>query len=184
MTRSLAGARLSRLMIQLSLILITALSCSRIEPAAPVPVQGSEAERSALAGDWSGRYWSKETGRHGIIRFRLPEHADTGFGEVEITFSPSLSLARAGAAADDFKDYSADELSPEPSTVIDIKMVLVQGGQVRGTMAPYWDPDCNCRVRTEFEGRLSGDEIAGTFNSRRESSDRRKLAGEWRVDRQ
>lgn len=171
-------------MTRLSLLLIAAVSCRPMAPAEPVPVQGSDEELSAVTGVWSGRYWSKDTGRHGIIRFRLPEHADTGFGEVEITFSPSLSMARTAAAADDYDKQPAEELDSSPCTVIDIKLVRVEGGRVLGTIVPYWDPDCNCRAQTVFEGKVTGDRIVGTFSSRRESSDRRILAGEWRVDRE
>jgi hypothetical protein len=63
----------------------------RMTPAAPaVPVQGAQEEISAFSGDWVGCYSSKVTGRHGILRFNLPEHSDTGYGEVE----PSRSLPR------------------------------------------------------------------------------------------
>jgi hypothetical protein len=51
-------------------------------------------------------------------------------------------------------------------------------------MAPYWDPDCDCRAQTVFEGKISGNRITGSFSSRRESSDRRLLTGEWRVERE
>jgi hypothetical protein len=141
----------------------------------PVPVQGTHEDVMVLSGEWSGRYSSQATGRHGTIRFSLPEHASTGHGEVEITFSPSVRLIRNAAAE--------DELEPKPCTVIDITLVRVEGGRVRGTMAPYWDPDCDCRARTVFEGKISGDRITGTFSTQRASSDRRILTGEWQATR-
>jgi hypothetical protein len=153
------------------------------EPAAPVPVQGAQEDVSAVSGEWSGRYWSKETGRRGTIRFSLAEHADTGYGEVEITFSPALSLAEEASGMDRTERVSVDELEPRPCTVIDISIVRVEDGQVRGTMAPYWDPDCNCRAQTVFEGKLSGNRITGSFTTRRASSDRRLLTGKWQVER-
>jgi hypothetical protein len=153
-------------------------------PAGPVPVQGAPEEVRALSGHWSGRYWSKDTGRRGTIRFSLAEQADTGYGEVEITFSPSLSLAEAAAKADALNPTPADEPAPTPCTVIDITLVRVESRRIRGTMAPYWDPDCNCRARTVFEGELSGNRVTGTFSSHRESNDRRILTGQWQVDRE
>jgi hypothetical protein len=164
--------------------IIVVSSCRMIPPAPPVPVQGIDADIRLLAGQWTGRYWSQATGRHGTIRFKLPEHADTGFGEVEITFSPSLRLAREASRFDDPKQWAAEEVDPGRSTVIEITFVKVEAGQVRGTMIPYWDPECDCRTRTVFEGRRTGNRITGTFTSRRESTDRRPLIGQWQVDRE
>jgi hypothetical protein len=50
-------------------------------------------------------------------------------------------------------------------------------------MAPYWDPDCDCRAYTAFEGKLAQNRITGTFSSRREASDQGMVAGEWRAER-
>jgi hypothetical protein len=164
--------------------LFTLASCRLTPTPAPVPVQGTHEEISAIAGEWSGQYWSKETGRHGVIRFAMPEHADTGHGEVEITFSPALTLTLEAAAADPIKDDLGDEESAaKPCTVLNIRVVRVEHDRVRGTMVPYWDPDCDCRTRTVFEGKVSGNRIAGTFTSQRESSDRRLITGRWHVDR-
>jgi hypothetical protein len=148
-----------------------------------VPVEGSPGQLSAISGDWGGRYWSKATGRHGIIRFSLAENADTAFGEVEITFSPSLKAARNASAADGDKSHPTD-LEPDVCTTIALTLVRVEQNLVRGTMAPYWDPDCDCRAQTVFEGKISGNIIAGTFSSRRASTDRRLLTGQWRVERE
>ena len=168
------GVSMKRLLLLAGIIAGT--SCRVIPPPPPVPVQGRPDDVEVLSGEWSGRYWSKATGRHGTIRFSLPEHANTGSGEVEMTFSPSLHLLR---------DVSAtDELDPQPSTVIDITLVRVEGGRVRGTMAPYWDPDCDCRARTVFEGKIVGDRITGTFSTQRASSDRKILTGEGQATRE
>jgi hypothetical protein len=164
--------------------IMVATSCRLTPAAAPVPVEGNRDELAAVSGDWSGRYWSKATGRHGIIRFSLRENADTAFGEVEITFSPALEAARHASAVDGNKNLPAEDLQPEACTTIALTVVRVEQDGVRGTMAPYWDPDCECRAHTVFEGTISGDSITGTFSSRRESSDRRLLTGQWRVDRE
>ena len=161
-------------------LVISTASCWIGPSGGPVPIKGTQEEISALSGEWTGRYWSEATGRHGTIRFTLPEQADTGFGEVKITFSPALSLAKQSSAVE---SRPSEDLQPSPCTVIEITLVKVEDGRVRGTMAPYWDPDCNCRSRTIFEGRLSGNRIGGTFTTRRESADRRLLGGQWQVDR-
>ena len=160
----------------LLLLVEVSVSCRTTPAAGPVPVQGSGKDVSALAGEWSGRYWSKATGRRGTIRFNLPERADTGFGEVEIAFSPSLHLL--------VEDTEENKYEPKPCTVIDITLLRVEGGRVRGSMAPYWDPDCDCRARTVFEGKISGDRITGTFTTQRASTDRRLLNGEWLAARE
>jgi hypothetical protein len=161
--------------------IILAGAC-RMTPAPPaVPVQGGDEEISAFSGEWVGRYSSKATGRHGIIRFNLPEHADTGYGEVEITFSPALLLSRTAADVD--LRAGAHYEAPEPCTAIAITVVRIEDDLVRGTMAPYWDPDCDCRAYTVFEGKLKGDSIIGTFSTRRESSRTPSVTGTWRVER-
>jgi hypothetical protein len=165
-------------------VTMLAASCRLAPPASPVPVEGSPDQLSKVSGEWSGRYWSKATGRHGTIRFTLPEQADTGFGEVDITFSPALRAAQDASAADRTSCDPGAELDPHPCTSIALEVVRVEQNRVRGTLVPYWDPDCNCRAHTVFEGRISGDSIAGSFNTTRESTDRRILTGQWRVSRE
>ena len=162
--------------------IIAATACYITPPPPAVPVQGEESEISAFTGEWVGRYLSKATGRHGIIRFNLPEPADTGYGEVEITFSPALRLNREIVDVDS-RAGAPYELSPQPTTVVDITVVRIEGDSVRGTMTPYWDPDCECRAHTVFEGKLKGRRIVGTFSTRRESNQRRIVEGDWRVER-
>ena len=161
--------------------IIAASACRMTPPPPAVPVQGADSEVSAFSGEWVGRYSSKATGRHGTIRFNLPEHADTGYGEVEITFSPSLHLSRETQSADPKAD--PDELSPQPCTAIGITVIRIEHDSVRGTMTPYWDPDCECRAHTVFDGKLQRNRITGSFSTRRESSDRPIVSGEWRAER-
>jgi hypothetical protein len=170
----------------LLLVSLTAAMACRIDPSPPpVPVEGGQEEVSLIAGEWAGRYWSEATGRRGTIEFSLGKQADTGYGEVEITFSPALSASRNAAAAEVPEDRP-EELPPRPCTTIGITVVRVHEDSVRGTMAPYWDPDCDCRAQTVFEGAIAPDHtrIAGTFTIHRESADSRKLTGAWLVERE
>jgi hypothetical protein len=174
-----------RLMRRLPVACLFTLASCRMTPSpAPVPLEGRQEELSALAGEWTGQYWSKDTGRRGVIRFAMPEAADTGHGEVEITFSPTLRLVQDAAAVGPPASETDDDLTPKPCTVLNIRVVRVEHDGVRGTMEPYWDPDCDCRAQTVFEGKVAGDRITGTFTSRRQSSDRRQLTGQWQVDRE
>ena len=160
--------------------LIMATACRVTPSPPPVPVQGTREDVTNLSGEWSGRYRSKATGRHGTIQFSLAEQADTGYGEVEITFSPALHLAREASV--DYPKTSPDDLLPTPPTVIDITVVRIEGDRIRGTMAPYWDPDCDCRAQTVFEGKLARNRITGSFSTERESRES-VLTGEWRAER-
>jgi hypothetical protein len=163
------------------LLLAGIVSCALPSTAGQVPVEGTVSERSALSGEWSGRYWSHGPRRRGIIRFSLAERADSGRGEVEITFSPALSLAQSAGTVDNRK--GVEDQDSKPCTVIGLELVKVESGRVRGTTVPYWDPDCNCRARTEFEGMLAEGHITGTFTIRREATQNRVLTGHWRADR-
>jgi hypothetical protein len=158
------------------------LSCALPSTAGQVPIEGNVTERSALSGEWSGSYWSHGVRRRGIISFSLAERADSGRGEVEITFSPALSSARTSGTVDP-KGVDVTEADPKPCTIIDLKVVKVEDGHVQGATVPFWDPDCNCRARTEFEGTLAEGHITGTFTTRREATQNRLLTGHWRADR-
>jgi hypothetical protein len=151
-------------------VIILTAACGMSPAPAPVPVEGAQADLAALAGRWSGRYWGEEESRYGTVTFMLRAGADTARGEVHMTFAPSLRL---------YGEPQDDPLSRTPCTTIDIAIVRVQANTVRGTLAPYWDPDCECRTRTVFEGEVMGDSIAGTFTSRREVESAPVLKGRW-----
>jgi len=68
------------------------------------------------------------------------------------------------------------------SEYIDLLDVRVTPTRVIGHLAPYRDPVCGCRVRTEFVGTRNGDLIEGTFRS--EHLDAGTVhTGRWRVRR-
>jgi hypothetical protein len=140
-----------------------------------VPVEGTRGDLSALAGTWTGQYWSEISGRRGTVRFRLQTGADTAYGEVEMTFSPALHVYHDDEIAD-------PALRREPCTAIDIAVVRIAQRKIRGVLAPYWDPDCDCRARTIFEGELADDHIAGSFTSRRDA-DSIPVTGSWFANR-
>ena len=121
--------------------------CGWIQPRAePVPVEGPRGQLDSLSGDWKGTYRASGAGRHGILRFSLRPGADTAFGEVEITFARALRL---------YGDPSEESLPRTPCAVLQIAFVRMDAGAIRGTLAPYWDPDCECRTLAVFEGRLT-----------------------------
>jgi hypothetical protein len=107
-------------------------SCHLPSTSEPVPVQGSQSERTLVAGEWTGRYQSEATGRQGKIHFSLGERADTGRGEVEITFSPALRMARDAASVNATKQ-NQQVPAPDPRTLIHISMVQVESFRAPGS---------------------------------------------------
>lgn len=132
-----------------------------------VPVAGAPASVAALEGEWVGEYWSLDTGRSGSILFRLEAGRDTAMGDV-LMLPSELPHAHTG-------EHPRSEYVP-------INFVYVEGTRVRGLLDPYRDPECGCRLETQFEGTLEGDRITGTFTSRHIEGGRVQR-GEWRVTR-
>ncbi len=144
---------------------------------APVPVVGLAGDIAALTGQWEGSYASAATGRSGSISFSLTALGDSARGDVVMIprgFGRPLqawdrSAAPAGAA------------QPR-SAVLTINFVRVAAGRVSGTLAPYADPETGAKLFTMFEGRLTGDTIAGTYATHAAASSDSQT-GEWRVTR-
>lgn len=157
------------------MILALAQGCGIQPSAGPVPVEGSRPQLDSVSGDWSGTYRASGASRHGVLRFSLRPGADTAYGEVEITFAQALRL---------YGDPPEDPLPRSPCRVLQIAFVRLDAGTVRGTLAPYWDPDCECQTVAVFEGRLSGpDKVEGSFTSRRAPDGPVLLSGRWVAER-
>jgi len=119
-----------------------------------IPVQGTDNELVKLAGTWEGDYQGTDSGRNGPIKFDLRIGVHSAEGEV-----------RMGG-----------------TTPLKIDFVNVKDGQVRGTIAPYTDPACNCQVETTFLGNRSGEEIAGSFETKLGATGKTQ-SGTWQVKR-
>lgn len=162
--------RLPTLLIFLALAL-NACAASR----SPVPLVGATADVSALAGEWAGDYSSAESGRSGSISFTLRSAGDSAFGDVLMIPTgygrPLMPYRRQNAAGNQ---------TPE-TTVLTIRFVRVQQGNVSGTLDPYADPQTGARLLTTFSGQLSGNAIAGTYTTRLPSGETQ--TGRWSVQR-
>jgi hypothetical protein len=157
-----------------ALLALASVSCSSMPQ--PVPVTGSAEGISALAGNWTGDYWSTASGRNGSIRFALAAGRDTAFGEV--TMVPRKPVRPNGRPEDNVVS------SPTPATrTLQISFVHAAGDSVSGSLEPYQDPDCGCTLRTWFTGRLSGEQIHGRYTSLNTETGQR-IFGEWTVRRQ
>lgn len=150
------------------------LACG--QPQTPVPVIGVEADVSQLAGDWTGEYFSVESGRRGSIVFHLSAGADTARGDV--------LMAPMWTGQTPPGQTSANGMAAAPATqMLRIEFVRVTGGQVRGLLAPYTDPTCGCTLRTTFVGQLQADTLAGTYTSLHKQTGERQ-SGRWRAVRE
>jgi len=145
-----------------------AAACKSSNPAPEVPVQG--ADLSALTGRWVGEYSSTETGRTGSIVFELRSGDKVARGDV--LMKPKVEPQSAN-----------DPLRSMPQ-MLNISFVSATGGVLRGTMDPYTDPSCDCKVQTTFVGRLSGDTIEGTFTTTPQGSEGNLTTGRWKMSRE
>jgi hypothetical protein len=147
--------------------------CGYSPPA--VPVSGDATGVASLAGEWSGSYVGRESGRSGSIFFRLSADADTAHGDVLM----------APTGLEHPKSETERWTRPEPSVappLIAIRFVRAEDGIVHGQLDEYRDPTCGCRLKTTFTGRIRGDEIEGTFTTLHLGSGERH-GGRWEVRR-
>jgi hypothetical protein len=116
-----------------------------------VAVQGSESDLELVAGDWHGEYKGTESGRSGPVSFSLRLGFHIAEGEVVM-----------GGA-----------------TPLKIEFVKVKHGEIKGTIAPYTDPNCSCQVETTFFGTLGSASITGTFETKLATG--QTQSGTWTV---
>lgn len=164
--------------IQSLLASTVALSIVACTPAiSRTPVQGVAADVAQLAGDWQGEYSSGESGRRGLIAFRLRAGADTAEGDV-------IMQSRSGndPTVPDAGVVPWESLRTERQP-LSIRFVFVSADQVSGVLNPYRDPDCGCTLTTTFRGTVRGNVIEGTFRSEGESASHLPQSGRWQVTR-
>lgn len=142
-----------------------------------VPFEATPAEWERLNGDWRGDYRIEDHDRRGLIEFRLKSAEHEAFGDVlmipDRTTWP-VTVPDRGPRP-----------SPNPGTeaqLLTIRFVAAGAGAIRGSLAPYWDPDRLCQALASFVGAVDGDTIAGTLTSVCEDG-ARTLRGRWRVAR-
>jgi hypothetical protein len=141
------------------------------------PVSGPAPAVSRLVGEWQGDYSSVESGRRGLIAFRLRAGADTAEGEVimQSRTDNDPSMPNASAVSWDAMRTTQQQLS--------IRFVFVSENEISGVLHPYRDPDCGCTLTTTFRGKIQGDAIEGTFHSEGSGISHIPQDGRWRVKR-
>jgi hypothetical protein len=128
-------------------------------PTPPIQLGGSPADVEALAGEWTGAYTSRDSSREGTIWFKLVAGEDHAHGDVLMTpRDQSEAYARLKSG-----ELPGRRDAPQ---FLSIRFVAISRGEVRGSLEPYWDPECECEARTEFQGRQYENTFEGTFVTR------------------
>jgi hypothetical protein len=164
---------------RLALVLVTALCGTGCSFAMrPVPFEAGAAEWERLAGDWRGEYTINGHDRHGLIAFRLNAGAREAAGDVLMI--PERFAWPSGPI---WADQPGMRGAPGATQLLSIRFVGADAGMIRGTMAPYWDPDRQCRAFASFLGSMDGAAIRGSFVTVCEDGVR-SLTGRWHVTRE
>jgi len=171
--RRLSAAPLLGSALLLALALLA--GCAAEPPPPPVPVTGTPGDMRALTGEWEGEYRSAETGRNGMISFRLAAGADTAYGDV-------LMFPSVGKQTGDEKTTVSALTGVQRPKWLSIKFVRVEGGEISGTLEIYRDPRCDCDVRTTFTGQIHGDRVSGAFVTRHLAEEKERR-GFWNIVR-
>ena len=160
---------------------IAAAVTACVEQPAPraIAIDAEVADTFVLEGDWSGRYWSVDTGRSGRIRFSLTAADDRAYGDVLMLPAMQGENEEAGTLVPANRGEAA---SPE-TLAIEFVRIDASSESVSGTLEPYRDPDCDCIVSTTFTGVVSRDSIEGTFVMQAGGSHPLRR-GKWVVERQ
>lgn len=159
-------------------VLAAVLSATGCTPAImKTPVSGTPAAVARLVGEWQGDYVSAESGRRGIIAFRLRAGADTAEGDVIMQSRDASDPVAPNVSA---VPWEAVRTTHQP---LAIRFVFVSDTEVSGVLSPYRDPDCGCMLTTTFRGTLRGDTIEGTFHSEGDGFSHLPTDGRWRVTR-
>jgi hypothetical protein len=156
-----------------SLAVALVLGCQSA-PQTPVRLQADPASLAHLAGTWTGEYWNGAGGRGGSLSFALRGGTDSLYGDVTMIDPRGQTIRSA-----DPSDVHAQHVRSPQQLRIDF--VAVQSDSVRGMLEPYVAPDCDCTVSTTFFGRLSGNRITGTFQTR--GGGRVLAEGSWEMKR-
>ena len=150
-------ARLSIITALAGAALTFAAAC-RYTPT-PVVLAGTPADIQSLAGSWEGTYQGRESERTGTITFTIDAGSDTAHGDVLMEAPMRHQFIAADVASGEHRLHSR---APE---VLRITWVGLHRGFVEGALEAYIAPDCQCTVKTVFNGSVvaDGNEIKGEF---------------------
>ena len=138
-------------------------------PQPKTEVTASDFDLLPLVGEWHGEYSNPGAGRSGTIAFTLRAGESSATGKVVLIPGKADTLVTSAAVA---------------RSVINISFMRKEGNKVSGTLDPYIDPTCACRVNTNFEGSFSDARtIEGTFTVVPSQAGAQVTGGKWKVTR-
>jgi len=140
----------------------------------PVRVRGDPVTIAWLAGSWDGEYWGGSGGRRGSLSLHLESGTDSLYGDVLMTDPRGNVVQSADPTV-------VHQQHVQSSQRLRIQFVAAHSDSVRGVLEPYVSPDCQCTVSTAFVGKVQGNEVTGTFATRRASEV--WAQGFWRMTR-
>jgi hypothetical protein len=145
----------------------------------PVQVISDTGSNALLVGSWAGDYDSRDTGRKGTISFELESEKDTAY--CDVVMIPKVGNFRVAPEQRPDIPVVTPQTLGEP---LKIQFIRLGDGRITGTLEPYTDPECGCKVTTTFEGTFrDANKIAGTYVTRG-SGGYQTTGGTWNVKRQ
>ena len=152
---------------------IVAVTIAGCASATLIPMTGTVADLSALAGEWNGTYEARESARRGTMWLKLAGGANQANGEAR--------MIPRGQSDSYGPDNPAKSPPRQPTQFLSISFIRVSSHDIDGRLDQYWDPNCQCFANTVFRGRLYGDELKGTFETRLANG--AVASGRWRATR-
>jgi hypothetical protein len=145
----------------------------------PVPIVSETGSTALLVGSWAGEYSSPQTGRSGSISFDLASEKDTAY--CDVVMIPKAQTFRITSLERPDVPLARPEILSEP---LRIRFIRLGEGRLTGTLEPYTDPECGCKVTTTFQGRFTSQNvIEGTYTTKSEGV-HQETAGRWKVTRE
>lgn len=141
-----------------------------------IAMTASDFDLNPLVGVWRGSYSNPQTGRTGTVAFTLRAGESSATGNV-VMIPRADSLLTA-------EDREMVNNVAESRSVLNISFIRKEGGSVNGTLDPYRSPDCDCIVRTNFQGVFTdAATIQGTFTVVPTKPGSSISTGTWKVTR-
>jgi hypothetical protein len=138
-------------------------------PQPETQLTSSDFDLNPLVGEWRGDYTNPGAGRSGTIAFTLRAGESSAVGKVVLIPGKADTLVTSAAMA---------------RSVINISFMRKEGNKVSGTLDPYIDPTCACKVNTNFEGSFTDERtIEGTFSTVPTLTGAHVTGGTWKVTR-